>query len=173
MRKILLLVGLLLAGVAAWQFRSRVARRERESVPTSRMPARSPSLDPPESPIERSPEVEPASSEPTAGTAPPPLTTNGERVVLMSIWSLQERGQDATQEAVVGHVAAGEVDPDEGTVDTLLHRLVGSGLLSGGGGDGPYRLTASGEAALLDGSRARPSPAGDATEELSSPTTSS
>ena len=40
------------------------------------------------------------------------------------------------------------------TVDTLLHRLVGAGLLSGGEGDEPYRLTESGQAALRDGSRA-------------------
>jgi hypothetical protein len=170
MRKLFVLAGLLLVGfVVARRIRSRVPAREHRPAPTPPLPARSQVLDPPAPLIERVPEAEP---EPQVEVAPPPPTTNGERVVLMSTWSLQERGEAATKEAVVGHVAAGEVDPDEGTVDSLLHRLVGAGLLSGGEGGEPYRLTESGQAALRDGSRARPSPAGDAAEELSTPTTS-
>jgi hypothetical protein len=174
MRKLLVLAGLLLAVVVvARRIRSHVPGRERRPTPAPPLPARSQTLDPPAPLIERSLEAEPVPvSDPEVEMAPPPPTTNGERVVLMSIWSLQERGEAATQETVVGHVAAGEVDPDEGTVDALLHRLVGTGLLSGGEGDEPYRLTESGQAALLDGSRARPSSAGDAAEELSSPPTS-
>jgi hypothetical protein len=72
---------------------------------------------------------------------------------------------------VVRHVAAGELDPDDDAVDVLLHRLAELGCLSGGADDGPYRLTATGRAALADGSTARPSPAGDAADELSSPET--
>ena len=105
-----------------------------------------------------------------AVAADPPPTTNGERVVLMSVSTLEERGEHATQEAVVRHVAAGDIDPDEGTVDVLLHRLTQSGCLSGDGEAGAYRLTPLGRAALLDGSSARPSAAGDAADELSSPT---
>jgi hypothetical protein len=174
MRKFVVFFGLLVTGiVVARRIRSRIAGRERQAVPAPSMPARSQTLHPPGPPIERPPVTELVlASGATAETAPPPPTTNGERVVLMSTWSLQERGEAATKDAVVGHVAAGEVDPDEGTVDTLLHRLVGAGLLSGGEGGEPYRLTESGQAALRDGSRARPSPAGDAAEELSSPTTS-
>jgi DNA-binding PadR family transcriptional regulator len=86
----------------------------------------------------------------------------------MSVSSLLERGDAVTHEAVVAHVAAGEIDPDEGTVEVLLQRLASAGLLAGGDG-GTYRLTPSGQAALMDVSPARPSPAGDATEELSSP----
>jgi hypothetical protein len=110
-------------------------------------------------------------SPPAPAAAPPPPTTNGERVVLMSVSSLQGRGQAVTADAVVAHVGAGELHPDEGTVDVVLHRLAGAGLLSGGDGNGSYRLTATGQAALLDGSPARPSPAADAAEELSTPAT--
>jgi hypothetical protein len=77
-----------------------------------------------------------------------------------------------TAEAVVAHVAAGEIDPDEGAVEEILQRMAGSGLLTGGDGAGPYQLTPTGRAALLDGSAARPSPAGDAADELGAPTTS-
>ena len=108
---------------------------------------------------------------PTPVPGPPPPTTNGERVLLMSISSLQGRGEDATAEAVVAHVAAGEIDPDDGTIETLLQGMTGSGLLTGGDGACPYRLTETGEAALRDGSAARPSPAGAAADELSSPAT--
>ena len=104
-------------------------------------------------------------------TGPPPPTTNGERVVLMAVQALEEGGGEVTGEAVVDKVGAGELDPDEGTVDVLLHRLATAGCLEDGGNGGPYRLTAMGRAALLDGSSARPSPAGDAADELASPAT--
>jgi hypothetical protein len=145
MRKLLLLVGLLLAGVViVRRIRSRDGGADRPPAPAPVRPV-------------------------PASDVPPPPTTNGERVVLTSIWTLQGRGDTPSREAVVDHVAAGGLDPDGGTVDALLHRLVGSGLLSGGDGE-PYRLTAVGQGALLDGSPARPSSAGDAAEELSSPT---
>jgi DNA-binding PadR family transcriptional regulator len=85
----------------------------------------------------------------------------------MSVSALHERGEGATPEAVVAHVAAGEIDPDEGTIEVVLRRLADAGLLDGG--DEGYHLTPSGHAALADGSPARPSPAGDAGDELSSP----
>jgi DNA-binding PadR family transcriptional regulator len=89
----------------------------------------------------------------------------------MSIQSLEDAGEDPSSEAVVGKVGAGDIDPDEGTVEALLHRLVDSGCLEGGDAGGPYRLTALGRAALLDGSTARPSAAEDAADELASPAT--
>lgn len=157
MRKLVLVVLLVVAGVL-------VARRvrARAAAPPYRPPSPAPG------PADRSPAAAPLRTVAPA-PGPPPPTTNGERVVLMSISALQARGQDATVEAVVAHVAAGDIDPDEGAVDVLLHRLAASGLLSGGDGEGPYRLTATGQAALLDGSPARRSPAADAADELSSP----
>jgi hypothetical protein len=167
MRKLVLFVALVVAGAV-------VVRKLRSSATPSAPP--SPAPPPPPRPRERPSPVErapaPAASEADPAPAgPPPSTTNGERVVLMSISSLEERGEEPTVEAVVGHVAAGEIHPDEGTVEALLHRLAGSGLLTDADGDGSYRLTASGRAALLDGSPARPSPAGGAADELSSPVT--
>jgi hypothetical protein len=159
-RKVVLLVLLVVAGaVLVQRVRSRSAAPSPRTAP---VPPPAPASEPPATrrPPPRSDGV----------TPPAPPTTNGERVVLMSIQFLEERGQEVTGDAVVRHVAAGDIDPDEGTVDLLLHRLVSTGCL-GGGGDGPYHLTALGRAALLDGSSARPSPAGDAADELSSPTT--
>jgi hypothetical protein len=141
----------------------------RPATPPQAPPAVAVAAEPEPAPVPAAEPEPPQVAEPVADTAPP--TTNGERVVLMSISSLEGRGQDATAEAVVAHVAAGEIDPDEGAVEELLQRMAGSGLLSGGNGAGPYQLTATGRAALLDGSPARPSPAGDAADELGSPTT--
>ncbi len=101
-------------------------------------------------------------------TGPPPPTTNGERVVLMSVQSLMDQDEGATHEAVVAKVAAGEIDPDEGTVDALLHRLAAAGCLEGGE-TGPSRLTRLGPAARLAGSSARPAAAEEAADELASP----
>src|SRR4051794_12632866 len=156
MRKLVLFVLLVAAGAL-------VARRLRSSAAPRPVPVPAPGT------TVRTPvPPEPAPMAQPAPVAPPP-TTNGERVVLMSISSLEGRSQEATTEAVVAHVAAGEIDPDEGTIEALLHRMAGSGLLTAGDGAGPYSLTATGHAALLDGSPARPSAAGDAAEELSSP----
>jgi hypothetical protein len=154
MRKWLVLAVLLGAGVL-------IGRRLRARP----APPVRPSVAAPPPPVRRPVAVEP---DPPAGDPPP--TTNGERVVLMSISTLEERGEDATHDAVVRHVAAGEIDPDEDAVDVLLHRLTAGGCLAGGG-DGAYRLTALGRAALADGSTARPSAAEDAADELSSPAT--
>ena len=161
MRKLVVFVALAVAGAV-------VVRKVRSSA-TPAAPPPVPRERP--APVDRAPATaapEPAPPEPEPA-GPPPRTTNGERVVLMSISSLEERGDEPTVAAVFGHVGAGEIDPDEGTVEALLHRLAESGLLTATGGDGPYRLSASGRAALLDGSPARPSPAGGAADELSSP----
>ena len=156
MRKLLLVTLLLVAAaLAVLRLRSRRAAAP-DHLPTA-----------PTAPVRRLPDPEPAMRAPAA--EPPPPTTNGERVLLMSVSSLEGRGQEATTDAVVAHVAAGEIDPDEGTIEGLLERLAGSGLLSGGDGAGAFRLTPTGHAALLDGSAARPSPAGAAADELSSP----
>ena len=168
MRKVVVIAVLAVAGVLVGRrIRTRAGvsgsppQPARPPAPPPR-PAASP---PPERAAEATVEPEPEPS------GPPPATTNGERVVLMSISTLQERGEPPSLDAVLGHVAAGEIDPDEGTVEVLLHRLVANGCLAGDGSQGPYRLTPVGQAALADGSTARPSPAGDAADELSSPTT--
>ena len=162
MRKLLLVTLLLVAGALA------VRRlRPRSAAVPGPLPA-SPVPTPVSTPRLPEPEA-PAMRPPVAG--PPPPTTNGERVLIMSISSLEGRGDDPTAEAVVAHIAAGEIDPDEGTIEALLQRMAGSGLLTGGDGAGPFRLTETGQAALLDGSAARPSPAGGAADELSAPGT--
>ena len=159
MRKLVLFVALVVLGAV-------VVRKVRSSATAAVPPAPAPPPRERPTPVDRTPPPATSETDPVPA-GPPPSTTNGERVVLMSISSLEDRGDEPTVEAVVGHVAAGELDPDEGTVEALLHRLAGSGLLTDG--DGPYRLTASGRAALADGSPARPSPAGGAADELSSP----
>jgi len=165
LRKLVLFLALLLTGAA-------VARKVRAGAAPA--PAPPPSLPPRERPASEEPAEATEAPEPDGPPPEPPRsTTNGERVVLMSISSLEERGEEPTVEAVVGHVAAGDLDPDEGTVDAVLHRLADSGLLSAAGAGGPYRLTPSGRAALLDVSPPRPSLAGGAAEELSSPSTGS
>src|SRR5215213_5748065 len=114
MRKLVLVAALVLAGVlVARRIRSRAAAPGSPAMPATPPSAhRSPVADEPA--VDRSGEaVDPEPAPPVP--APPRPTTNGERVVLMSISSLQERGQDATHEAVVAHVAAGEIDPDEAT----------------------------------------------------------
>lgn len=171
MRKLVLVAVLVVAGaLVARRVRSRAVSSGRPLTETPLPPPSQERSRPPDEPTPPGRSADEQLSGAGATVPAPPPTTNGERVVLMSISSLQERGQDATHAAVVAHVAAGELDPDEGTVDVLLHRLAASGLLAGGQGGEPYRLTASGQAALADGSRARPSPAEDAADELSSPT---
>ena len=169
-RKLLLVVALVVAGaLVVRKARAGATSAAPPRLPPTPAPAPRPQQEHP-APVPR-PEATPPPEADDRPAEPPPPTTNGERVVLMSISSLEERGEEPTVEAVVGHVAAGELDPDEGTVEALLHRLAGSGLLGAAGDDGPYRLTASGRAALLDVSPPRPSPAGGAAEELSSPVT--
>jgi hypothetical protein len=160
MRKLLLVTLLLVAGaLAVRRLRPRPAVAP-GPLPTSPLPPFRVAEPEPAAPAMRAP-----------APATPPPTTSGERVLLMSISSLAGRGQEATAEAVLAHVAAGEIDPDEGTIEALLQRMAGSGLLTGGDGAGPFRLTETGRAALLDGSAARPSPAGGAADELSAPGT--
>jgi hypothetical protein len=168
MRKLVVLVALVVAGaLIGRRLRSRGAASAPPLAPTPPAPA-------PRAPVPASappPAASPVAEqepEPPAASGPPPATTNGERVVLMSVQSLTDRDGGATQEAVVAKVAAGDIDPDEGTVEVLLHRLVAAGCLDGGDA-GPYRLTSLGQAALLDGSSARPSAAGDAADELATP----
>ena len=168
MRKVVVLAALVVAGaLLGMRLRSRGPAPAHAPAPAPPAPA-------PVSPtaVRPAPTAAPVAveePEPPPATGPPPATTNGERVVLMSVQSLEEGGEDATSEAIVGKVGAGEIDPDEGTVDALLHRLATAGCLDGGEGGRPYRLTSLGRAALADGSTARPSAAGDAADELASP----
>jgi predicted transcriptional regulator len=163
MRKWLVLAVLLGAGVL-------IGRRLRARSTAPVAPSVAPSVAPAPAPAPAPPPSRPVVARPEPPAGDPPATTNGERVVLMSISTLEERGEDATHDAVVRHVAAGEIDPDEETVEVLLHRLAAGGCLAGGGDEEAYRLTPLGRAALLDGSTARPSAAEDAADELSSPT---
>jgi hypothetical protein len=170
MRKLALLAALAGAGaLLVRRLRSPGAAPARPTAPAPQTPVAAPA--PAAAPVAAPSATPPVEDPAPPATGPPPPTTNGERVVLMAVQSLEDGGGEVTREAVVGKVGAGELDPDEGTVDVLLHRLATAGCLDDSGNGGPYRLTAVGRAALLDGSSARPSPAGDAGDELASPAT--